>query len=83
MKVRGGTKGHHVLLQDALDSDATEAVHLVTPGALMKEVAKVHAMRSAGVHDFDAAKPMDLIHLLLGQSEPFTSLLMLQRPVLS
>ena len=59
-------------LQDALASDCPEAVQLVTPGALMREVAKVHAMRSAGVYDFDAAQPMDLIHLLLGQSEPYS-----------
>ncbi len=44
----------------------------------MKEVAKVHAMRSAGMHNFEAAKPMDLIHLLLGQSEPSVSLQSLQ-----
>ena len=42
----------------------------MTAAALAKEIAVVHAMRSAGTSDFGAASPADLIQLLLGQSEP-------------
>lgn len=42
----------------------------MTAAALAKEIAVVHAMRSAGTSDFGAASPTDLIQLLLGQSEP-------------
>ena len=57
----------YAILQDVL---AGAGVHLVTAAALAKEIAVVHAMRSAGTSDFGAASPTDLIQLLLGQSEP-------------
>jgi len=56
-------------VQDVLDSSAAQPVQLLTVDAIMKEIAQTHAMRSAGMHDFDAAKPTDLIQLLLGQSK--------------
>lgn len=56
-------------MQDVLDSSAAQPVQLLTVDAIMKEIAQTHAMRSASMHDFDAAKPTDLIQLLLGQSK--------------
>ena len=55
-------------VQDVLAESSSDMIHLVTVPLLVKEIAVVNAMRAAGMSNFGAASPTDLIQLLLSQS---------------